>query len=394
MSSSLVRRAPARAAGLVLACALPLAACSDAPTGPVPAPTGRVAPTGPVQRIAVPTYDGSGQAVHPDVVVFDHPWHGATHWMAVTPYPNGNAAHENPSILAGDDGVQWAVPAGATNPVIPAPRFGYNSDPDLVHDAAGDRLVLLWREVSDGHNVILSSDSRDGRAWSAPATILRVPNHQALSPAVVLRDGGAQLWYVDAGAPGCRATSSTVRLRTAASLAALRPASPAHGWSAPQATSLSIPGRVVWHLDVAHVAERGEYWAVVHAYAPSQGCGGGDLYVAWSRDGVSWESSPEPVLRAGGAGWSGASLYRSSIVWDAEAGVLRTWLSGRSSRGEWSLGYVELAFTDLADVPRTRPVGRTIARGRATGAPARPAGRSGVVATGGVLRRHPTLDAS
>ena len=81
--------------------------------------------------------------------------------------------------------------------------------------------------------------------------------------------------------------------------------------------------------------------------------------MAWSRDGVSWEASPEPVLRAGAAEWAGASLYRSSIAYDAELGVLRTWLSGRSARGEWSLGYVELAFTDLADEPLVRRASRT-----------------------------------
>ena len=100
------------------------------------------------------------------------------------------------------------------------------------------------------------------------------------------------------------------------------------------------------------------------------------------------------MLRAGGACWSGASLYRSSIVWDAETGVLRTWLSGRSSRGEWSLGYVELAFTDLADAPRTRPVARTIARGAAASAATPPGERSRAVAAGAVPRRRPALDAS
>lgn len=356
MHSPLARRTAPRAAGGAPAAGVPLlalallAACSDHPTGPRPQPTGRVVALGRPVRLVLPTYDGSGQAVHPDVVVLDRPWHGATHWMAVTPYPDGDALHENPSLLASDDGMQWRVPAGVVNPVVPRPPGGHNSDPDLVYDAAGDRLVLAWREVSGGRNTVWSSDSRDGRQWSSPAVLLQVPSHQALSPALVVRGGEALLWYVDAGAAGCRATSSTVRLRTAASLAALRPAQPGAGWSAPRAVALEVPGRVPWHLDVAHLAERDEYWAVLHAYAPSQGCGGGDLYVASSRDGVSWTVDPDPVLRAGGEPWFGASLYRSSLAWDAELGVLRLWLSGRSADGEWSVGYVELAFADRTDV--------------------------------------------
>src|ERR1700750_1662651 len=46
-----------------------------------------------------PTYDGSGQAVHPDIVAFDAPWHGARYWMTMTPYPKSNQHLENPSIL-------------------------------------------------------------------------------------------------------------------------------------------------------------------------------------------------------------------------------------------------------------------------------------------------------
>lgn len=346
MSSSLARRPASRAAWRALAGGVLVAGCSDAVTAPGVRPGARVVALGAVQRLVLPTYEGSGQAVHPDVVVLAQPWHGATHWMAVTPYPNGDAAYENPSLLASDEGVHWRVPPGVVNPVVPPPGRGYNSDPDLLHDAAGDRLVLLWREVSAGQNTIWSSDSRDGRAWTTPTVLLRVPNHQALSPALVVRDEGAMLWYVDAGAAGCRAVHGTVRLRTAGSLAALRPASPGDGWSAPRAVTLDIPARVPWHLDVAHLPERDEYWAVVHAYAPSQGCGGGDLYVASSRDGVTWEVDPEPVLRAGGPPWLEASLYRSSLVWDRERGVLRLWISGRSAAGEWSVGYVELGFVE------------------------------------------------
>ncbi len=37
----------------------------------------------------------------------------------MTPYPNGNDTYENPSILAGNDGTSWAVPAGLINPIDP-----------------------------------------------------------------------------------------------------------------------------------------------------------------------------------------------------------------------------------------------------------------------------------
>ncbi len=331
---------------IALALVLPLAAaCDDAPTaipGPSPAPGPVVTPGVPV-RLDVPTYDGSGQAVHPDVVVFAAPWRGATHWMAVTPYPNGHAGYENPSLLASDDGLRWRVPDGVANPIVPPPAGGHNSDPDLVHDPAGDRLIMVWREVRGG-NVLRTSASADGRRWSAPTTLLAVPSHEALSPAVVLAAGRPMLWYVDAGRAGCSATHSTVRLRTAERADALLPAAPGEGWSPAREARLSIPGAVVWHLDVAHLPGRGEYWAVVHAYARGAGCGSGDLYLARSRDGITWAADAAPFLRAAGRDWSAASLYRTALVPDERRGVLRLWLSARSVAGRWSLGYVELAI--------------------------------------------------
>ena len=51
--------------------------------------------------LGTPTYDSRGQVVHPDVLYVPdgfgpEKW---PYWMAMTPYPNGNDAYENPSIL-------------------------------------------------------------------------------------------------------------------------------------------------------------------------------------------------------------------------------------------------------------------------------------------------------
>ena len=40
--------------------------------------------------LVTPTYDGSGQVVHPDVVHVPGGWNGYEYWMGMTPYPNGN----------------------------------------------------------------------------------------------------------------------------------------------------------------------------------------------------------------------------------------------------------------------------------------------------------------
>src|SRR4029079_13330269 len=92
------------------------------------------------EAVTVPTYDGSGQAVHPDVVEFESAWHGAKYWLTMTPYPKSDQKLENPSILTSENGVDVAVPDGIKNPVIAPPKNSrdYNSDPELLYEAQTD----------------------------------------------------------------------------------------------------------------------------------------------------------------------------------------------------------------------------------------------------------------
>jgi hypothetical protein len=328
------------------------------PDPPPPPPPGEepvpiVAPL----RLTIPTYDGTGQVVHPDVRVFAAPWHGSRYWMGVTPYPGGNANFENPSVVVSADGVQWGAPDGLTNPVVSRPVDGYNSDPDLVYDAAGDRLVLLYREVRAGRNVIFSRASADGRRWDAPTVLLSKPSHGAISPTVAFNpDGRPMLWYVDAGPAGCSASSTRVKLRVGGGPSALSPAAPDDGWSSDVETTFALPDHVIWHLDVTYVAGRAEYWAVFHAYAKTATCGSGDLYFARSRDGVAWTVYPTPLLVAGKSDWTAASLYRASIVHDAARDVLSVWFSARAADGSWSAGLVEFSVPEMLRALAGEPV--------------------------------------
>jgi len=329
----------------LLAALSALAACdSDGPVSPSP----QTAPSADPVRLALPTYDGSGEAVHPDLLHFPGGWRGWEYWMAVTPYPRGNARYENPSILVSHDGEAWTVPPGLTNPVVPATAAGYNSDPDLVYDAAGDRLVLVYREVAGGFNVIRSVASADGVAWSVASTLFRVPNHHAISPALATVDPAHPMaWYVDAGTVGCATRSATVKLRVADGPSALTPAAVEAGWSAERATTLGLPGFVLWHLDVVYHPVRREYWAIFPAFPSGRSCGEGDLFLARSTDGVDWTAYPTPLLTTGVADWTGASLYRATALLDVESNRLDVWFSARADDGRWSVGLVAYEVPEL-----------------------------------------------
>lgn len=132
-----------------------------------------LAPYQPLMNAAVPqvipTYDGTDQPTHPSVVKFDQPWHGYKYWMVMTPYPFNDGSYENPSIVTSNDGENWAVPEGVTNPLVGTPNPGHNCDADLVYVPELDELRIYYVEADD----IISSrvkmmSSRDGVQWSEP----------------------------------------------------------------------------------------------------------------------------------------------------------------------------------------------------------------------------------
>lgn len=130
---------------------------------------------GGLQKLTIPTYDGSGQAVHPSVVYIPGGFGPAEEkyywWMCMTPFPYGNDDYENPSILASNDRRSWVVPAGMTNPLVPAPTPpAYNRDGELLYD--GISLHLYWTDSTGG--VFRKTLSNNSSTWSAATNIVSV----------------------------------------------------------------------------------------------------------------------------------------------------------------------------------------------------------------------------
>lgn len=60
-----------------------------------------------VNPLAIPTYDGSNQSVHPSVFYFENGWKGYKYWMTFSPYPNSNDDVEDPSLVVSNDRLNW-----------------------------------------------------------------------------------------------------------------------------------------------------------------------------------------------------------------------------------------------------------------------------------------------
>ncbi len=241
--------------------------------------------------ITTPTYDTSGEAVHPSV--YDagsgNTWNSHRYWMAMTPYPNSNQALENPSILYSDDGETWAVPDGLTNPLdTPAADWHY-ADTELV--MVGTPLYCVWLAAKTGVNdKLYESHSTDGVTWSVKTEILDAPNVR--SPAI-LWDNTQYVMYCmnSSGSP------YVLQRRTAAAVTG--------PWSDPINCSFYRGDTgILWHLDVIKVG------TALVAVLCQNGTSG--TWVAVSYDGLHWQLSGKK--QAGGT-WD-AITYRGTISYN------------------------------------------------------------------------------
>ncbi len=281
--------------------------------------------------LVTPTYDGTGQVVHPDVVHVPGGWNGYEYWMGMTPYPNGNDDTENPSLLVSNDNVTWEVPPGVTNPLAPEPA-GHNDDVDLL--LVDGSMVLYWVETNlDGSSYVTRLASTDGVDWGQPTVVLTLPNY-VMSPTVIHGDDGWRMWYVRSPI-GCNSPYQDVVMRTSAD---------GIEWGPERTVTLEQPGRVPWHFDVQAVDEG--YAMLFVSYPDGTNCNATWLYHATSSDGLTWTAASAPLLTPRAGSWDSSNIYRASFTQDGT--WLRIWYSARSTAGQWRVGYTE---GDLSDFP-------------------------------------------
>jgi len=291
--------------------------------------------------LVTPTYDGSGQTVHPDVVQFPTAWNGYKYWMATTPYPGGNDQLENSSILASNDGLNWSVPAGAVNPLVPTPPCDHNNDSDMIYNDATGELWLYYLDTRRAarcsghqsqpyydHNYLKVIKSSDGIHWSAPTVVIDWPlaNNGPLyvSPSIVKVGSTFYLWAVN---------SATFAVRTASSGNGLQ-------WGPSQAVNL---GTQAWHIDVEYIPSKNEFWAVSNYPSIPHGI----LRFARSSDRVNWTSYATPALSYT-TGWD-QGLYRSTFIYNAFTDQISLWYSANNNGSPlvWRTGYSSVAYSDL-----------------------------------------------
>ncbi len=276
-----------------------------------------VRPEGAFTVLPLATPDSSGQAVHPDFAWMPGPV--PIQFLVATPYTNGSSAMENPSLFAEGADFTWSPTGGVKNPIA-TPTVGYLSDPDIVAVPNLHELWVYYREVASTNTIQLIRSS-DGVQFSAPVQVAEGSNHTIVSPSVVRRDSTHWLmWSVNAGVGGCAGLTTTVELRHSTN---------GIDWSPPAPVSLLQAGGFAWHIDVQWIPSRHEYWALYNL-KPSGSCTTPALYLATSRDGVTWQSYPSPVLARGAIPEFADIVYRSTFAYSPKTDAIRFWYSGAS----------------------------------------------------------------
>jgi hypothetical protein len=293
-----------------------------------------------VNALPIVTYDGSGEAVHPDFARLPSTWTGDPFRLVATPYPGGDATFENPSLYTGSTLTSWVVPDGIVNPLEKPEGGSYLSDPDMSYDPDAGELRIYYRRVTT-HNEIWMIRSSNGVAWTAPVLTVTAANHFIVSPTIVRRSATQWLmWSVNSGAFGCGASSTSLELRRSTD---------GVSWSDPEHASISDPDGYPWHIDVEWIPSRNEYWAV-YPVKDSRGCTTDRLRFATSADGLHWTTYPSPLLLKGASDDLRDVVYRSTVDYDATSGTVALWYSGaKFDHGfyRWHLAWERMSLSGL-----------------------------------------------
>lgn len=143
----------------------------------------------------IETYDGSGQAVHPDIAYWKDKY-----WLVLTPYPYGMEEYENPCIYSGDTLENLTTPKGPVAVQRKHTQGQHLSDPCFAVN--GDHLYCYYRESerkgNTEENTVWEIRYHElNKTWEDPELIMDSVDDKILSPAMIFNSLGVlTIYYV------------------------------------------------------------------------------------------------------------------------------------------------------------------------------------------------------
>lgn len=254
--------------------------------------------------IALKSYFGNNQNVHPKVLYFPNLFGNHKYWMAYTPYPWNDSYYENPCIAYSDDGYTWENIEG--NPLDDPAGVGYNSDTHLLYRSDTNTLEVWYRYVSDYDTTdpvtetIYRQTSTDGITWTQKEQVYynnSGRHSDCLSPCAIWDGEKYLVWWINWSEKKIKFYNVSSALQFT--------------WIRDINLTYSANGinYDAWHLDV--IIDNGLYIALVMCKEHNLTRGAWSLFLTTSEDNAVY-STPALVM-AGSNGWD-EYMYRSSIV--------------------------------------------------------------------------------
>jgi hypothetical protein len=218
------------------------------------------------------TYDGSGQSVHPDVVLTKDKNGRDMFLMVHTPYPFYQDKFENPCLYYSYNGINFEPIDSLTNPIVNVykvdstkalPHRNHNDDPDIIYDAKKQQWLIHYLATfnPDSQNVVqLSSKDlvhwtkRDAIKYKDLITVDPFPVSPSVCPA--LKRGYVMFYVSNKG----EYPKNTIEYITTKSL---------YKWNKNKRTQVTIEGMdttiTPWHIDVIKHTD-GYYYMTLCGY--------------------------------------------------------------------------------------------------------------------------------
>lgn len=284
------------------------------------------------KELIIPTYDGSGEGVHPSVVYVPAKIGGHRWWMGFTPYPNGVDDYENPSILCSDDGINWVVPDGVTNPIVPPPADTvnwWNADVELIYNTTTKKLMMyycLFSKTGVAEQYLI--ESSNGVNWTEPIKLNQVLGATGI---VQIKEDSfiAYTGQYTEGEKGITAKTSTDGKVWTTNITGIVNIAPCIHFHI--STYLDSSG---YHFLSAGMGTRSKT-------APREI----ELFYGYSRDGKTIVFDSTPLLQRNSADWIGRRLYRSSMI-NVGNGKYRVYISGEALDKSWHMGYIDIVINN------------------------------------------------
>lgn len=279
--------------------------------------------------LLLPTYEGSGQSVHPSVVNTPASFGGVglTWYMAHTPYPNTNDEYENPSLLGSVNGEDW-INVG-TNPIDkPTPEEiaegAYMSDPEMIYKDG--RLELVYRFNHGEKEVLYRKTSTTGTTWTERELIFDKDTFgfSIISPSIIYEDGKYRMWTVVPSGTVHYYESITGTLGT---------------WSSPKVVPIQYRdgtgAHSPWHISVFKDSDA-MYYLVLNAIIPNSTFMR-HILIGKSSDGLSFNDTYTLMKPNNDAyAFDNNYLYRAMIV--KRKGQYYLYYSAINGDGRWGIG--------------------------------------------------------